>query len=115
MGDLKRLLPGSVTANAVSSGNEFVMPYAEALSSIAIATKHKIAVLGLESFEVRPSGFLPIDYSGYDRYIHFTGHWDAYVTKINAAAESWIKEHRLGENHGYILTSASRNEFALLK
>jgi hypothetical protein len=34
---------------------------------------------------------------------------------MNAKAESWIKEHPLRENHGYILTSSSEKEFASLK
>jgi len=34
---------------------------------------------------------------------------------MNAEADRWLKERRLGENHGYILTSASEREFASLK
>jgi hypothetical protein len=34
---------------------------------------------------------------------------------MNAEADRWLKEHRLGENHGYVLTSASEREFAGLK
>jgi hypothetical protein len=30
-------------------------------------------------------------------------------------ASRWLKEHPLGENHGYILSSASETEFANLK
>jgi hypothetical protein len=33
---------------------------------------------------------------------------------MNTEAEHWIKLPRLGENHGYILTSASEAEFASL-
>jgi hypothetical protein len=48
-------------------------------------------------------------------YTVFTGDWKAYVAMLNAEAERWLKEHRLGENHGYILTSASESEFVVLK
>jgi hypothetical protein len=47
-------------------------------------------------------------------YIPFIGDWKAYVATMNAEAERWIKGHRLGENHGYILSSASEKEFASL-
>jgi hypothetical protein len=48
-------------------------------------------------------------------YTLFTGDWKAYVATMNAEADRWLKEHRLGENHGYILTSASEREFASLQ
>jgi hypothetical protein len=114
MGELERVFPDDLKKAAVSCGRELVLPYAEALSGIAIATEHLIAVLGLESFEVRQDGLQPVDYSGYDRNIAFTGDWKTYVAAINSEAERWISEHRVGENHGYILTSASESEFASL-
>jgi hypothetical protein len=45
-------------------------------------------------------------------YTVFTGDWKAYVATMNAEADCWIRKHPLGENHGYILTSASEREFA---
>ncbi|MGH9407350.1 MAG: hypothetical protein ACRD3D_16145 [Terriglobia bacterium] len=47
-------------------------------------------------------------------YVSFTGDWKAYVARLNEEAERWIQQHRLGENHGYILSSASAGEFAAL-
>ena len=115
MGELERLLPDNLRSAAVSSGHELVLPYAEALRAIGIATEHQIAILGLEAFQVQKEGLLTVDYTGYDRDIPFTGDWKAYVAAMNAEAERWIKEHRLGENHGYILSSTSQKEFASLK
>jgi hypothetical protein len=43
-------------------------------------------------------------------YISFTDDWRVYVVNMNAEAARWLAEHRLGENHGYILTSASERE-----
>ena len=112
--DLKHLLPDDLKKAAIPCGRELVLPYTEALDAIAIATVHLIAVLGLESFEVQRDGLQVVDYSGYDHYIAFTGDWRAFVVANNAQAERWIKEHRLGENHGYILTSTSYTEFLAL-
>jgi hypothetical protein len=110
--DLERLLPDQLKNAALSSGRELVLPYAEALSAIRIATGHQIAILGLEAFEVQKEGLLPVDLADASGYVHFTGDWGAYVGTMNAEAERWIRQHRLGENHGYILSSASEKEFA---
>ena len=114
MEDLERLLPDDVKRASLASGNELVLPFAEALSAIAIATDHQIAVLGLEAFEVQRDGLLTVGVADASSHLPFTGDWKAYVAKVNAEAECWVKGHRLGENHGYVLTSASQMEFATL-
>ena len=81
---------------------------------MSIASEHGIAILGLEAFEVQKDGLLSVDLADASAYIRFTGDWKTYVAAMNAEAERWIREHRLGENHGYILTSASQDEFATL-
>ena len=115
MGTLEHFLPDELKKRAFVCGNELVLPYAEALSAIAVATKHQVAVLGLDGFEVRKDGLLTVNMVDPSRYIPFAGDWEAYVSTMNAEAERWLKEHRLGENHGYILTSASENELASAK
>jgi hypothetical protein len=112
--DLERLLPDQLKNAAVFSGRELVLPYAEALNAIRIATEHQIAILGLEAFEVQKEGLLTVDLADASGYIPFKGDWKAYVGTMNAEAERWISEHRLGENHGYILSSTSEKEFASL-
>jgi hypothetical protein len=122
MGSLERILPKDLTGNPLKLGNEgfgssrteLVLPHAEALRAIAIATERDIAILGLEAFEVQQEGLLTVDLADASAYIHFAGDWERYVAAMNAEAELWIRGHRLGENHGYILTSASRDEFACL-
>ncbi|MGH7868675.1 MAG: hypothetical protein ACREP9_13860, partial [Candidatus Dormibacteraceae bacterium] len=79
MEDLERLLPDDLKRVAVPCGRELVLPYTEALDAVAVATAHLIAVLGLESFEVRQDGFQVVDYSGYDCHIPLTGDWRAFV------------------------------------
>jgi hypothetical protein len=115
MGELECVLPDELKNGALASGNELVLPYAEALAAIVIATNHQIAVLGLDAFEVQKDGLRTIYLADASRYILFAGNWGAYVANLNAEAERWLKEHRLGENHGYILTSASERELASSK
>ncbi|MGH7868676.1 MAG: hypothetical protein ACREP9_13865 [Candidatus Dormibacteraceae bacterium] len=121
MGDLERILPEDLKRQALTLGSnrtspstELVLPYADALRAVAIAAEHEIAVLGLEAFEVQKDGLLTVGLADASSYVPFTGNWKAYVATINAEAERWLNEHRLGENHGYILTSTSQMEFAML-
>jgi len=90
------------------------VPMPQALQAIVIATEHEIAILGLEAFEVKKEGLLTVRLADASSYIRFTGDWKTYVARMNTEAEHWLREHRLGENHGYILTSASEREFASL-
>jgi len=115
MGYLESLIPDDLKRTALLSGHELVFPYAEALRAIAVASAHQIAVLGLEAFEVQKEGLLTVDMADASAYIPFSGDWPAYVRAMNTEAEHWIREHRLGENHGYILSSASESEFASLR
>ena len=112
--DLQRLLSNELRNAAISSGTELVLPYTEALRAIAVATEHQIAILGLEAFEVQKEGLLTVDLADASSHIQFSGDWAAYVARMNAEADRWLREHRLGENHGYILTSTSEKEFASL-
>ncbi|PYU23025.1 MAG: hypothetical protein DMG32_16910 [Acidobacteria bacterium] len=93
MGELERLLPDNLRSAAVSSGHELVLPYAEALRAIGIATEHQIAILGLEAFEVQKEGLLTVDYTGYDRDIPFTGDWKAYVARSQECL-NWARGDR---------------------
>ena len=61
-------------------------------------TMHQIAVLGLDAVEVRNDGLQTVYLADTSSYILFTGDWRAYVAALNAEAERWLKEHRLGEN-----------------
>jgi hypothetical protein len=115
MSELECILPDELKNGAIVSGSELVLPYAEARAAILIATNHRIAVLGLEAFEVQKDGLRTVDLADASAYIPFAGDWGAYVANLNAEAERWLKDHRLGENHGYILTSATERELASAK
>jgi hypothetical protein len=115
VGKLEEVLPDDLKKSAIASGNELVLPFAEATAATLIATDHQIAVLGLEAFEVRPDGLATVALFDASLNNAFTGEWKAYVPLMNGECSQWLQEHRLGENHGYILSSASESEFANLK
>jgi hypothetical protein len=46
------------TCVTAAGSGELLLPYAEALQIVAMATSHGIAVLGVESFEIRGDGAL---------------------------------------------------------
>jgi hypothetical protein len=110
-GDLDHALSEDIRLRSIAIGNELILSYEDALAAIGIATKHEIAVLGFDSGEVLDDGFQVLGYTGYDANISFRGDWKAYVQAMNMEAERWLKEHRLGKNHGYILTSTLQEEF----
>ena len=115
MGKLEEVLPDELKKSAIACGNELVLPFAEAAAAILIAADHQVAVLGVDAFEVRPDGLATVALFDPSSKIVFTADWKAYVALMNAESSRWLKEHRLGKNHGYILTSASESEFANLK
>ena len=107
--DLDGLLPAEILARAVRVGNEWLIPFQEALQAVSTATASEIAVLGRESFQIVSDGFKVLDYSGYQFLMD--GDWPTFVTQNNRAAEHYIIERPIGEGCGYILTSTSRQQF----
>jgi hypothetical protein len=96
VGELESILPDDLKNSALASGSELVLPYAEALAAIVLATNHQIAVLGLDAFEVQKDGLRTIYLGDASRYIPFTGDWRAYVADLNADAERWLRESSRG-------------------
>ena len=109
-GDLDRALSEDIRLRAIAIGKELILSYEDVLAAIGIATAREIAVLGFDSGEVLEDGFQVLGYTGYDGNVPFTGDWKAYVEAMNIEAERWVTEHRLGKNHGYIMTSTSQKE-----
>jgi hypothetical protein len=117
MGALENLFPEKLKRAALhSSCGEFILPYLETLAAIEIATLNEIAILGVDSHEVRNVSILTHDLSDGPGETKFTGDWTAYVQRLNVIACTWIVAHPLlGANQGYILTSSSKVEFDALK
>jgi hypothetical protein len=46
--DFGAILPAEISSAAVRTGNEWLIPLPQANEAISLATKHRIAVLGVE-------------------------------------------------------------------
>jgi|ERR1700683_999220 hypothetical protein len=113
MRDLEYVLPEEIKKRALRSGNELILSHEDGLTAIAIATEHNIAVLGFELGEVLDNGFQVLDYSGTNSSFFRIGMPSLARTIVRRNAG--IKEHRLSNNHGCIITSTSEREFAKLQ
>jgi hypothetical protein len=91
------------------------------LNVIKLCTSNAIAVLGLEMFGVKSDGFYALGYSDYDLHIgkdwnrKALSEWSAYVAMNNALAEQSVAKHPRGDDHVYVLTTASLEEYRNLK
>lgn len=100
-------------------GNELAFTFPEITEVITLCTKNQIAVLGVEVFEVRPTGYLTKYLSDYDQRmgsgpIQQAG-WGDYVSANNLHAEEFVKLHPAGDDHVYVLTTASWRECQKMK
>ena len=109
--ELNHVLPEDLGSRALPIGNELIIPYEDVATLISVATEHSIAILGFEVGEVLEDGFQVADYSGYEGDVMLKSDWSAYVAAMNAKATDWMMKHRVGQNHGYIVTSSSEQEF----
>jgi len=119
MGDFERIREVAAVATG-KVGDELTFPFPEVLSVVAICTRAEIAVLGIDLFEVRSDGYSTKKLSLYshdqptqkrlDLTLRTSG-WYAYVKASNTLAEEFIRENPSGDDHVYILTTASRKEF----
>ena len=111
--DFARILPLEIKTESVRSGNEWVIPLPKVREALELANQHLIAVLGVEVFRVSSDGLGTEGWSGYD--FTFDGDWMSFVSENNKSATEYIDQHQLGEGYGYIVTTASENEFAHLR
>jgi len=112
--ELDSLMPARLKQLATCcGGNEFAYPYPSVMEVIDMAGQNKIAVLGVELLQSHPKGPVVEAISGYE--IPFLGDWKAFVEANNASAREVIMKNQKGEEHGYILTSATESEFHRLR
>lgn len=107
--DFDTILPSSITAVSVRSGNEWVIPLPQVNEAIKLASEHLIAILGVEAFHIEEIGLRVENYTGYD--FEFLGDWPTCVRQNNHAALQFIEKNELGKGYGYILTTTSEKEF----
>lgn len=112
----------SSVANAAvgeMDNGELLFTFPEVLVVIKLCTTNQIAVLGLEVFEVRPEGYCTKKLSGYDQQsgteAATPSEWPDYVKTNNNLAEEFVRANPMGDDHVYVLTSASWREFCAIR
>jgi hypothetical protein len=117
--DLERIESIVRVAFGKTIGNELAFTFPEVLEVIKRCTMNEIAVLGVEVFEVRPTGYLTKNLSVYDQQIgngpKQQADWIDYVKANNILAEEFVKLHPTGDDHVYVLTTTSWREFLMMK
>jgi hypothetical protein len=113
-GDFEKI-PAIAAAAIGALGDELTFSCPEVLQAITLCTKHGIAVLGLELFQVLPRGYATQKLSAYDQQMdkgpqNVEG-WPEYVNRSNALAEEFVRLNPGGDDHVYILTTSSWREF----
>ena len=111
--DFDSILPADIRNAATRAGDEWLLPLPQAKEAIDLATKHRIAVLGLEVFRVSVAGLVTEGYSGYE--FELGDDWVKFVSSNNEAALRYVVDHEFGSGYAYILTTTSAREFEALK
>jgi hypothetical protein len=106
--DLKTLNAIANLANGKLVGGELEFTYPEVLEAIRLCTANRIAVLGIEAFEIKEDRYHTIALTGYEFQMH---EWDQFVKENNASAEEFIRQNPAGDGHLFVLTTTSRGEF----
>jgi len=103
------IVPKEIMTRTAWHGGEIVFSYPDVLQIVRLAMTAQIAVLGVETFEIVKDGLQVGNFSGYE--VSFEEDWKQFVDRNNLLALEFIEQHRLGEDHGYILTSTSLEEY----
>ncbi len=111
MNDIESISAIVSIANDKSVSGELGFSYPDVLEAIRLCTVNSIAVLGVELFQVRGELFDTIKMSGYELPDPRQDHWSDYVAANNALAEEFVKLNPSGDDHIYVLTSSSWQEF----
>ncbi|MCU1261008.1 MAG: hypothetical protein JWO80_3893 [Bryobacterales bacterium] len=98
-GDFEKILPGEITdaATRTPADTEWIIPFPEVEQAIQFASRHLIAVLGVEIFRVPENGLGVENFSGYE--FDPEGDWTAFVTRNNEAALKFIAENIHGTGY----------------
>ncbi len=110
-------IPAITAAAHGSVGEELAFTYPDVLEVIELCAANAVAVLGVEVFVVRPAGFQTESLSVYDQHVKqgsevHHGEWPSYVAENNRLAEEFVRQHPSGDDHVYVLTTASWAELA---
>jgi hypothetical protein len=114
------LIPGIVAASVGRTGDELTFTFPEVLGVIKLCSINQIAVLGPDLFKLCSDGLYQTEkLSGY--HLEIKKHpqrieeWPEYVKTNNTLAEEFIRQNPAGDDHVYILTTASWREFCKIQ
>jgi len=114
--DLQRI--ETITAAAAGKiGTELFFTFPEVMQVIKQCSANGIAVLGVETFATESQGLRASGCSDYDLRLRAkwprveSANWHEYVNDNNLMAESYVRQNPAGDDHVYVLTTASLREF----
>lgn len=110
------LLPGVLAAAVGRTGNELTFAFPKVLDVIKLCSANQIAVLGPDLFKLRGEGlYQTVKLSAYHLELkenpQRVEEWPEFVKINNALAEEFVRQNPVGDDHLYILTTASWREF----
>lgn len=117
--DIENVQPILILANTSLDG-ELAFTYPEIIEAIHLCTANEIAVLGVEMFLVRDGGYYASGSSTYDLQMNkwdeaAPEQWGQCVAENNMLAEESIRRNPAGDDHVYLLTTASWREFCVIQ
>jgi hypothetical protein len=113
------LIPSIADAAIGKVGEELAFSFPEVMEVIRLCTANQIAVLGLDLFEARPEGYHTKRLSAYNQQMNDgpdrDGAWTDYVRLNNTFAEDFVRQNPTGDDHVYVLITASWKEFCKIQ
>jgi hypothetical protein len=104
------LTPVLGLASGRTIGGEPTFTFPEVLDAIALCTHHEIVVLGLELFQVCPTGYHTEKISPYE--VQLKGQtWREFVALNNSLAAEFVRQNQSGDDHFYLLTASTQEEY----
>jgi hypothetical protein len=111
------LIPSVVHLVSDNATGELAFTFPDVIEVIRLCTANQIAVLGMEIFLIKEAKYYASGCSTYDLQITRKwpqvqiSEWHQYVAENNALAENSVESNPKGDEHVYILTTASWREF----
>jgi hypothetical protein len=111
------LIPPIADLVSDKTTGEPAFTFPDVIEVIRLCTANQIAVLGMEIFLIKEASYYASGCSTYDLQISRKwpevpiSEWHRYVAENNSLAESSVRSDPTGDDHLYILTTASWREF----
>ena len=111
--NLETLKPVLGLAHGRTIGGEPAFTFPDVLDAILTCSWHEIAVLGVELMRMASQGYSTESLSPYE--VQLNGYsWHEFVDLNNKQAAEYVKQHRGGDDHFYLLTASQQREFSSL-